>query len=53
MIDKIKRMRKSGLEKGGELSEENLIYKITRDEGYLQKLFDLKDELFDRNLSYQ
>ena len=52
MLKKIKRMRKSGLEKGGEMSEENLIYKIIRDKGYLQKLFDVRSKIFDKNLSY-
>ena len=51
-IEKIRKMRKSGLEKSGELAEENLVYKIIRDKGYLQKLYDLKTDLFDRNLSY-
>ena len=50
-IEKIKKMRKSGLEKGGELSDENLVYKIIRDTGDLQKLHDLKLKLFDDNLS--
>jgi len=51
MIDKIRKMRKSGLEKGGEMSDENLTYKILRNDGYIQKLFDLKDKLFDNDLT--
>ena len=44
-------MRKSGLEKAGELSEENLVYKILRAEGILQKLFDLKFDLISKKYS--
>ena len=51
LIDKIRKMRKSGLEKGGELSDENVIYKILRAEGDVQKLFDMKDNIFDVDLS--
>jgi hypothetical protein len=44
-------MRKSGLEKSGELSDENIVYKIIRDRGYLQKLFDNKNNIIDNQLS--
>lgn len=50
-LKKIRKMRKSGLEKAGELSEENLVYKILRAEGILQKLFDLKFELVSKKYS--
>jgi len=50
-LDKLKKMRKSGLEKGGEMSNENIIYKVIRSQGLLQKLFDVKDEIYDANLS--
>ena len=33
VIQKIRKMRQSGLEKGGEYSEENMVYKILRSEG--------------------
>ena len=51
MLKKIKNMRKSGLERAGELSDENLIYKVLRDNNDLQNLFDIKNNLFDDNLS--
>ena len=51
MINKLKKMRTSGLEKGGELSDENIIYKVIRSRGYLQKLFDKKYYISDKNLS--
>ena len=44
-------MRQSGLEKAGELSDENITYKIIRAEGLLQKLFDTKYQIEDLNLS--
>lgn len=50
MLKKLKKMRSSGLEKAGELSDENIIYKIIRAEGYLQKLFDTKYKIEDTNL---
>lgn len=49
--DKIKKMRKSGLEKGGEYSIENLTFKYLRNNGYLSKLFDLKRKAEDEILS--
>jgi hypothetical protein len=36
--DKIKKMRQSGLEKGGEFSVENLSFKYLRNNNYLEKL---------------
>jgi hypothetical protein len=50
-IKKIRDMRQSGLEKGGEMSDENIIYKILRSEGDIQKLYDMKDNVFDVDLS--
>lgn len=49
--DKIKKMRQSGLEKEGEFSTENLVFKILRNTGYLQKLVDLKEEYLTKELS--
>ena len=49
--DKIKKFRTSGLEKGGEYSYENLVFKFLRRNGYIQKLFDNKNELIDKSLS--
>ena len=51
MIKKLKKMRSSGLEKGGELSDENIIYKVIRSHGLLQKLFDTKNNIEDLKLS--
>ena len=51
ILKKIRKMRKSGLERSGELSDENLTYKVLRSNGDLQKLFDLKYKIFDDNLT--
>ena len=51
--DKIKKFRSGGLEKGGEYSYENLVFKFLRRNGYIQKLFDNKNDLIDKNLSIQ
>lgn len=51
LLEKIRKMRKSALEKGGEMSDENIVYKILREEGDIQKLYDMKDNIFDIDLS--
>ena len=53
LIDKIKRMRKSGLEEGGEFSTENLVFKKLRDNGIIGKLMKIKKEKIDRELSLE
>ena len=47
--EKISNMRKSGLSSGGEFSVENIVFKILRRHGYLNKLADV--ELHDRDAS--
>jgi hypothetical protein len=49
--DKIKKYRTAGLEKGGEMSDENLVFKVLRRNGYIEKLFNFKNEFMDKNLS--
>ena len=49
--DKIARMRKSGLDKEGIYSPENLAFKMLRNSGYLQKLSSIKIEAYDRMMS--
>lgn len=44
---KISDNRKAGLEKEGELSIENLVFKLLRRNGYIQKLMDLKIKIYD------
>lgn len=49
--EKIKKMRQTGLESGGEFSNENLIFKVLRRMGYIEKLYDLQTKAYDRAFS--
>ena len=49
--DKIKKMRNSSLEKGGEYSTENLAFKVLRNSGYLEKISNEKKKTIDKELS--
>jgi len=49
--DKIKKYRQCGLEKGGEYSIENLVFKVLRRNGYIEKLFDKNNKLIDKKLT--
>lgn len=51
--DKIARMRKSGLDKEGIYSPENLAFKMLRNSGYLEKLSSLKIQAYDSMMSVQ
>lgn len=48
---KIKRYRQSGLEDGGEYSEENLVFKLLRRMGYLDKMSKFKHKIEDKLMS--
>lgn len=45
---KIKLIRKSGLTKEGESSSGNIVYKVLRRSGYMDKLRHLRDRVYDR-----
>jgi hypothetical protein len=49
--DKLRKYRTCGLQKDGEYSEENLVFKVLRRNGYLEKIRSLKDKLVDKKLS--
>jgi predicted nucleotidyltransferase len=51
--DKLKEYRNSGLEKDGELSYENLVFKFLRRSGHIQKLFDTLNKTLDKELSVE
>jgi murein DD-endopeptidase MepM/ murein hydrolase activator NlpD len=51
--DKLKKYRQSGLEGGGELSYENLVFKYLRRNGYIEKLFNFENEKVDKELSLE
>jgi hypothetical protein len=49
--DRLKKYRQSGLEKEGEYSYENLVFKFLRRSEYIQKLFDFQNNFVDDRLS--
>jgi predicted nucleotidyltransferase len=51
--DKLKEYRNSGLEKDGELSYENLVFKFLRRSGHIQNLFDTLNKTLDKELSVE
>lgn len=51
LTDKIKVMRRAGLDANGEFSTENLAFKILRNKGYMDKLYKAKNSKFDQELS--
>ena len=51
VLKKIKQYRQAGLDKGGEFGPENLAYKALRSQGYITKLYDLRDKLHSKRLS--
>lgn len=51
LYNKIKKFRKSGLSKNGEMSYENLTFKVLRRNKSIEKLLNLKNRNIDRNLS--
>ena len=51
--NKLKEYRKSGLEKDGELSYENLVFKYLRRSGHIEKLFDSSNKAVDKQLSVE
>ena len=53
VIKTIKRYRQSGLDKGGEFGPENLAYKALRTQGYITRLYDLRDKLHSEKLTIE
>jgi DNA-binding Lrp family transcriptional regulator len=58
-LDKLKRlvkrlyeMREAGLDKSGEYSTENLVFKLLRSSGYVNQLKDAINNITDKNLSH-
>ena len=49
--DKLKKFRSCGLEKGGEFSYENIVFKYLRRSGHIEKLFNLENHILDKELS--
>ena len=53
ILDKIKRMRQAGLEQQGEFGCDNLVFKVLRQGGYIDRLRKAKTAAHDRALSLQ
>lgn len=51
LLEKLYNYRQAGLDKGGELSEENIVFKILRAQGYLDKLKDGISKSYDKKMS--
>ena len=51
LLEKLYKYRQSGLDKGGELSEENIVFKILRAYGYLDKIKDSISTIYDKKMS--
>ena len=51
LLEKIYKFRQAGLDKGGELSEENIVFKILRAKGKLDKLKDTVASIYDDKMS--
>jgi hypothetical protein len=49
--EKIRKFRKSGLDRSGEFSSENIAFKVLRRNGYLETLSSLKHMTYDRMMS--
>ena len=49
--EKLKKFRNCGLEKGGEMSLENLVFKLLRRNGYIEKLMKIKTSIRNNKLS--
>jgi predicted nucleotidyltransferase len=50
-MKRITKLRKAGLERDGELSNENLAYRVLRRTGEIQEAWDLINDLIDRRLT--
>ena len=51
--DRLKDYRSAGLEREGEYSYENLVFKFLRRNGYIAKLENFKNEFVDKKLSLE
>lgn len=51
--NKIKKYRQAGLETQGEYSTENLVFKMLRNQGYLEQLSNLKHQAYDSEMGIE
>jgi predicted nucleotidyltransferase len=52
-LERLRDARKEGLRVNGEFSIENLVYKLLRSNGYLQKIVDLENEIYDKEMKIE
>ena len=52
-MKKLKICGKSGLESGGEFSVENIVFKVLRRNGMLDRLFDIKTVAYDKSVTLE
>jgi len=50
---KIKKMRQCGLDKGGEWSVENIVFKVLRRNGMMERLSDIKTVAYDKSVTLE
>lgn len=53
LMDKIKKMRQCGLDKEGEFSTENIVFKVLRNSDYIKKLVDIKKDVMTKELTLE
>jgi hypothetical protein len=51
--DRLRKMRKSGLENSGEFSTENVVYKILRRQNIMRKLSDIENSAYDESMTLE
>ena len=51
--DKIKKMRQAGLDAAGEFSVENMVFKVLRRNGMLDRLSDIKTVAYDKSVTLE
>lgn len=48
MIKRLRLMRKNGLQKSGEMNPDNIVYKVLRRLGFLDKIYDARNTCYDK-----
>ena len=49
--DKLKAMRQSGLDSGGEFSNENIVFKLLRRNDIMEQINDMLTDAYDKSVS--
>lgn len=51
LINDLYKMRQTGLDSSGEMSAENVVFKLLRSKGYIKRIRDLKKDVYDHSVS--